>query len=227
MKTEQFRLKCQVWLLSGFGLMPVSLIAAVLQNGDLDGTPGVPSTPTSWTVSVASPDLTNPGGVADSVFTYADETPASPNGGTFVIVETSDADVEGFQQLVTGLTPGASYQISFFQAQVGLTRNTDPTTPLYTDAAQWSVTFSGASQLSPLEEFTGLGTQTWTPVTLVGFVAMTESEILDFTSVLPVGSSQGYLGIDGISIQQIPEPNAALFLGLGTLAVIMRRRVKN
>lgn len=204
--------------------MPASLSAAVLLNGDLNGTPGISSTPTSWNAATESPDLTGPGGITDSGFIYANSSPASPNGGTFVIVETSTAAVEGFRQTATDLVPGATYQISFFQSLVALTTIGAPTTPLFTDPAQWNVTFSGSSQLSPIESFTGLGTQAWTPVSLTGFTATTDTETLEFTSVLPSGSSQSYLGIDGIVIQPIPEPASALLLGLGSLVTIVRGR---
>jgi len=205
------------------GLLTVLSDAAVLMNGDLNGTPGISSNATSWSASTESPDLTGAGGITDSGFIYANATPASPNGGTFVIVETSTAAVEGFSQVITGLTPGASYQVTFYQSQVALTTTSAPSVAIFTDAAQWNVTFSGSSQLSPLETFTGLGTQAWTPVTLSGFVATTDSETLDFTSVLPSGSTQAYLGIDGIAISQVPEPSSALLLGISTLCLALRR----
>ena len=206
------------------GAFTSNMNAAVLLNGDLDGTPGISSTPTSWNAATGTPDLTNPGGISDAVFRYANFAPASPNGGTFVIVQTNNT-VEGFRQTVTGLIPGQSYQISFFQSLVALTTIANPAVPIFTDPSQWRVTFSGSSQLSPLESFTGLGTQVWTPVTLTGFIATTNSETLNFTSVLPAGSTQSYLGIDGVAIQPIPEPSvqAILLAGLVALATVRRR----
>ncbi len=207
----------------GFCLFAGAVKAATVVNGDLTGVPGISTTPPNWTASTESPDLTSPGGITDSGFIYANSAPASPNGGTFVIVEASTAAVEGFSQTITGLTPGASYKITFFQSQVALTTTGAPLTALFTDPSQWSVSFSGTTILSPLESFTGLGTQTWTPVSLAGFTAGSDSEVLEFTSVLPVGSTQAYLGIDGIEVQQIPDPSSLALLAFTSLGLVSRR----
>lgn len=211
-------------LLLALGLWSVSANAAVILNGDLTGTPEIATTPPSWFATTLTPDLSGPGGVAEgSPYLYAPLAPASPNGGTFVIVQLDSVTSEGFGQNISGLIPGASYEISFFQSQVGVTSSG---APVFIDPAQWSVSFAGTTQLSPIATFDGVGSQTWNSVTLTGFTATQETELLSFTSYLTPGSSQGYLGIDGISIQQIPEPSSAILMVLVATAVAGCRRLR-
>ena len=125
----------------------------------------------------------------------------------------TNSQVEGHLNL-SGLTPNADYEITFFIYNVGAGQNTH-------------LFYEGTSSASPLiTSFTTSGNQnnysTWSPG--ITFFANSGSlGEIDITAQSNVGS--GRLTFNGISvIAAIPEPSTAFLSLLGGIALVLRRR---
>ncbi len=138
--------------------------------------------------------------------------PLSPDGGNFIF---SDADFQNspIDQLITGLTPGALYLLTFYQA---LAQDTEPgiTTPGLV-SANWNVSL-GSSAVQSSAGMTANGiTNTVSPWAQQSmyFTANTASELLRFVSV---GSGDPPLiALDGVRLERVPEPGTWLLAALG------------
>ena len=145
--------------------------------------------------------------------------PPSPDGGNFV-AEDGNAELNtSFSQMITGLTPGASYQLSFYQAasqQLGLSGAT---------TEQWQVSLGSQTQDStlmsnPSESFTPWNQQT------MSFTATSSSEALTFLALGAPGGIPPVALLDGVSLTAAPEPSCLVLVGAGLvgLAALRRRR---
>jgi hypothetical protein len=145
----------------------------------------------------------------------------SPDGGYFVL---SDGDYRNsaIYQTITGLFPGTSYQLTFYQA---LAQDTE----LYITipgpvSGKWQVTIGSTTQYSSMMYADG-STPTISPWASqsMTFTAQNASEILSFFSI---GTGDPPLvGLDGISlVATSPEPEAIWLVGLGSLLVGWRLR---
>jgi hypothetical protein len=142
--------------------------------------------------------------------------PPSPDGGNFV-AEDGDATLNtSFSQQVTGLTPGQTYVLSFYQAatqQIGLGGAT---------TEQWQVTFGSQTLDSAVMNNPSASFTPWTLETL-DFTATASSQTLTF---LAVGAPAGLPPIallDGVSLGT-PEPASMALMGTGLLCLLAARR---
>jgi hypothetical protein len=208
---------------AGFiGVCSVGVSQAAVPNGNFDDLNGAttpnPSTghnglaPQGWSVVQASPDWAAPG--FDSIF--APTMPSSPAGGNWVIGYSASTIFEtiGTSVAITGFDIGKTYELSFWQAH-----NSDDNGSYNADGA-WDATLFGTTLTSPLLTDVG-NNQVWSFVTL-DFVANSTTSNLN----LGVSTSTPGTGIsiDGIAITVVPEPSSTALLGLGGLALMLRRR---
>ena len=136
----------------------------------------------------------------------------SPDGGNFVF---SDGDYHHspILQTINGLTPGNSYDLSFYQA---LDQDTEPNVTVPGPVtAYWQVSLGTSVQNSPM--MSGDGSiptfSPWTQQTM-SFTANTATEVLSFFSI---GTGDPPLVmLDGVSlVDSAPEPASIWLAGLG------------
>ena len=148
---------------------------------------------------------------------------SSPNGGNIVAADGA-FQVGAITQLITGLTPGASYSVSFWWAgaqQYGFTGAT---------TEQWQVSFGSQEQSTIVlnnasHGFTGWQYQTFT------FTASGTSDLLSFLSVGTPSGVPPFSLFDGVSLTQLPEPATWTMLISGLMGVAgaarLRKRAKS
>jgi hypothetical protein len=130
------------------------------------------------------------------------EITASPDGGSFIAIDSDPTFRAGIQQAINGLVPGRTYQLSFYYA------GSQPTTRTGATTEWWDVNFGGRTQRTevltvPRESFSG-----WRRATMI-FVASRTSELLSF---LPGGEPSAYPPIsmlDGVVLSAAPSDSVA------------------
>lgn len=148
--------------------------------------------------------------------------PVSPNGGNFL---AADADTQyngAVTQTINGLTPGGTYDLSFYWGGAQYTTRTGPTTE------SWLVSLGSQTQSTGFisnasESFTG-----WQQANMQ-FKATSASEVLSFLAVGTPNGEPPVSVLDGVSLVAAPEPgySAVMLLGIGCLAFVARRRYKS
>ena len=143
---------------------------------------------------------------------------SSPVGGNYVALDGS-ADVGPLSQQLTGLTIGNQYDLSFYwaaaqqqgyQAPQGLTE-------------LLKVSLGGQSISTEQISYAQYTFQDWRKVTMT-FTADSVNPILSFLSVGTPDGLPPFALLDGVSLEAVPEPSAALLGALGALALLRRRR---
>jgi PEP-CTERM motif-containing protein len=153
---------------------------------------------------------------------------ASPDGGTYLGVQDLATfaprnNVQGVTQTVSGLTPGAGYQLSFYSMSnhdgIGL--------------QDWQVTFGSTTQTGLTTTPNASQSGTWVQSTM-SFTATAASEALTFAAQYLPGSVPEMLNLDGVVLKQasgvpaVPEPETYALFGAGLLLLrwAARRRVR-
>jgi hypothetical protein len=225
--------------------VPGAAMADLVTNGGFESlTNPLPSSgkdyavtvqPTSWTFTGSGLNFIDAPGSADNgsyLSVYGPFPNQSPAGGNFVEADGDPGFSSFFYQQITGLTPGQTYAVSFYQAagqQTGFSGATFD---------QWLVGLfnAGESQLSSVMNLPGPGASTpdvfpWEAQTLY-FTATTATDYLTFlatggpfsTSLPPIAF------LDGVSMQAVPEPSSIVLFALGTIALAaftMYRRLRS
>jgi len=156
--------------------------------------------------------------------TSGSKVPNSPTGGNFVAFDGDLGYNASISQTITGLTPGATYVLSFWQGaaqQNGTTGNT---------TEQWKVTFANQTQTSTVMNNVSHGWVPWNQQ-LMSFTlsaASTGTEVLTFLSQGTPGGEPPVVLLDGISLIATPEPATFGLVGLALVAVSLlgRKRAK-
>lgn len=157
-------------------------------------------------------------------------TQTSPDGGNFVF---SDGDYMNspITQIITGLTPNQTYQLSFWQA---LSQDKEPyvTIPGYV-TGYWQVSLGSSTLNSAMMnahgDLTPIGgpAATWSPWALqtMTFTAQNATEVLSFLSV---GTGDPPLVLlDGVTMAEVPVPGAlGLWCSGGVLLGSLYRRTR-
>jgi hypothetical protein len=141
--------------------------------------------------------------------------PASPDpdGGAFVVLDGDSSANGPLQQLITGLTVGKAYTLTFDWAAVQYRTRVGDTT----DRIQYSLgsdTFSTVTVANPSKKATGWFTVSHT------FVANSSSELLSFLSIgTPKGLPPAVV-LDGVSLKgSVPEPASWALMILGAFGM--------
>jgi len=155
----------------------------------------------------------------------------SPDGGNFVADDGDSHYQAAFYQSITGLNPGDSYNVSFYQAagqqegpyasaitdfwQVGLGLSFNSGDSVYHDSATMS---------TPNQGFTAWQQQT------VSFTATATTEVLSFIAGGGPAGEPPIALVDGISMTDTttsgaaPEPSSLALVGIGLAGLFVARR---
>jgi hypothetical protein len=160
-----------------------------------------------------------------AVATFATYPGASPVGGNSVAFDSGNTFQFSISQLVSGLTIGKQYVLSFYQAasqQAGFTGVTsDNFFVVSFGSAAGTTTIDSATMALPVG-----GDVPWQQQTMV-FTANATSETLTFLSDTATSAAQPpFILLDGVSL--VPEPASVGLMGLGilTIGALRRRRVR-
>ena len=150
----------------------------------------------------------------------------SPNGGNYIALDgdqgspvgsTTTSYSSSVWQTIGGLTVGAMYSLTFYQAAAQQSGTSGATTE------RWSVTFgTGAAQLSTIMNNASGGTVAWNQQTMI-FVATAASQTLNFFSVGTPSGQPPVVLLDGISLTQVPEPAGLAVFALGLLVLLAKK----
>jgi hypothetical protein len=155
---------------------------------------------------------------------YAGLPASSPDGGNFVQMDGDSNYNSPIYQLITGLTVGQQYTLTFYQAagqQQGYTGTT---------TEQWAVYFqtgtTGTPQLSDKYTLASQTVGAWQKQTMT-LTATATSEYLAFLAVGTPAGMPPTSFLDGVSLTAaVPEPAtwAMMLVGFGAMGVAARRR---
>jgi MYXO-CTERM domain-containing protein len=191
-------------------------------NGDLEGAIADASVPPGWFLWQGTPDTVGPSGPFNNTPTL---WMTSPNGGTFVRAGGSELPYsEALAQNVTGFSTGVSYQLDMFVTNLGFQHPTsgdwigqDGFWTVYIDGV-----FMGATTplSKPLLNTDGIS---WS-LDSVTFVAPSGSFELALVPLSSAGILGAYMGIDGVSVREVPAPGPLALAGLASLGGLRRRQ---
>ena len=198
---------------------------AMITNGSMNGTVGVSSAPTGWTVAQESPDVVNANGPFNNTgVPWA----SSPDGGTFARLNgVGDARSEAISQVVSGFTPGEAYALSYSVTNLGFR---------FAGSGAWGG-FDGIVRfLINGVEFATSSVVTKPATSADPIVWITESRQFiapseSFTLTL-YGETTGdvdniaYTAIDGVSAALVPVPATMAPVAVGALVWQRRRRTR-
>jgi hypothetical protein len=203
-------------------------------NGSMDftGLNGAPLGSNASYVAGANPaalsgwSFLSPGASAE--YWVAFGVQPSPDGGQYLGIQDLDAfaprnNAHGVMQTVSGLTPGADYQLTFYSMSnhdgVGM--------------QDWQVTFGNSTQTSLLTTPNGDQSGSWVLSTM-SFTASAATQALSFAAQYLPGSVPEMLDLDGVILEQVgappvpavPEPETYALFGIGLLALRLAARRK-
>lgn len=200
-----------------------ALRAEFVVNGSLTGPTGFQTVPAPWFAPDAPglifpPSTLPPGGLQDGGgSTLAPQMPASPDGGTFVVVTAEFIlDKSLARQTIVGLTPGQQYTLSFHYANAGADV---PIPGNFVFPGSILATIAGQTFETDVLDYLGPGEQVWRLASF-SFTANAASTNLDLHTI----DAQFFGAIDGVSI--VPEPSSCALgaVGLVICGAWRRRR---
>jgi hypothetical protein len=143
----------------------------------------------------------------------------SPAGGNFLVMDAAPQYQGSISQSIAGLTVGAVYTLSFYQAAGQQINFTGATTE------QWKVTFGAQSLLSTLQNDPQQRFQPWTKQTMT-FTASATTQLLTFLSQGGPDGAPPFIFLDGVSMDA-PEPSTLVYAGMGLSGLIAAWRLRN
>lgn len=165
-------------------------------------------------------------GATDFKLAQAPTYPASsPDGGNFLAIDAApggggNTNYQGsFGQTINGLTIGAKYALSFYQAAGQQNGFTGATTDW------WSVTFGTQTLLSTVMSNPSQSFQPWNKQQMI-FTASATSQVLTFLSQGTGAGLPPFIFLDGVSLTT-PEPSTLVYAVMGFLGLIAAWRLRN
>jgi hypothetical protein len=154
---------------------------------------------------------------------------ASPAGGNFLALDSDGpAFASPISQTITGLTPGAQYDLGFWTANAQF-RDGNGANFSGPSTGQLEASLGPDNQFSPLLPIASHGFSGWQHVDLI-FTARSNSELLTFLATSGTPGLPPAALLDGVTLNQVtavPEPTSLWFTALGLLGlgvVYLRQR---
>ena len=197
--------------------------APIITNGSFTGSPTFDVPPSGWTRVQASPDTVNQFGPFNN--TGVAWTP-SPDGGTFLRANgVGNVQTEIVSQQIDGFEIGHTYSFDFSLTNLGFFSGTTGAWSgfdgFFEFAIDNAVIGNSATVSKPLNPTDAI---VWTSGS-VGLAATKTTHVLTITAVTVGGATQtAYLGLDGLSLREVPAPSGCLGLALVGLGLASRRR---
>jgi len=139
-----------------------------------------------------------------------------PNGGNVLAVDGDPNYTQTISQMVTGLTVGQGYLLTFYQGagqQDGLSGAT---------TEKWQVSLGGTTQTSATMYNASQGVVGWNEVHF-DFVATSTSELLSFVALGTPSGEPPVVLLSDVSLE-VPEPASRALLGASAVGLLMWRR---
>ena len=193
----------RVVLFCSFALFAAPIGAQSIANGDLDGLADFQTfnavVPAGWTGTIGSVDLFD-ATTAHHAMTWQ----ASVGGGTFLHGFGFATNPEGFSQMVSGLTIGNQYEVTFEQSGTYSLSSSD-------NFGFWRVSFGAqVFDSAPIAIPLPGSSAPWQPESVI-FTATATSQLLEFNAYpqtpLPAFLAVN-LGLDTIAIEDLCTPTA-------------------
>jgi hypothetical protein len=150
----------------------------------------------------------------------------SPDHGKFLAIDSApggggNTNYQGsFGQTISGLTVGAKYALSFYQAAGQQNGFTGATTDW------WSVTFGTQTLLSTVMSNPSQSFQPWNFQKMT-FTATATSQVLTFLSQGTGSGLPPFIFLDGVDLDRAPEPSTLAYAALGLSGLIAAWRLRN
>lgn len=146
--------------------------------------------------------------------------PNSPTGGNFVAFDGAPQYNASISQVITGLTPGYTYILTFSQGAAQQNGMTGATTEW------WRVSLGTHTRDSQVMNNVSHGWVPWQQQTMQFFVPLTSTgtETLTFLSMGTPNNLPPIALLDGVSLTDAPEPQTYALVGLALAAIPLARR---
>jgi hypothetical protein len=140
----------------------------------------------------------------------------SPDGGNYVAIDGDGTYETAISQTVNGLVVGSEYSVFFYQAAAQQNGYNGATTD------RFQVKLGSQTLLSTLMNDATHSDVPWQSQTLI-FTATSASEVLSFLAVGTPSGVPPFALLDGVTMNQVPEPSSSVLFCLGILTIPLVR----